>query len=225
MLKKDKPVAQLMPNFDYKIAQFNDFYDLETNNFDESQQELARRLIGYQSRDYLENLFVNDVSQYKFYQGYIREKGTQNAIDKLFKAKYEESDITLDLYPEWMIRTGRIGNTDARENIQITLKDNEVVANPQSIELLNTSNNTKEYARSLGVPAENFYSKPVEYTASTTFAKYDYSTEGVSRDIVQIYKTAGYPKLSQVQHTAYNVSDLLNLDVDFFFISLNLSFR
>ena len=56
MLKRDKPLAQLMPNFDYKIAQFNDFYDLETNNFDESQQALAQHLIGYQSRDYLENL-------------------------------------------------------------------------------------------------------------------------------------------------------------------------
>jgi hypothetical protein len=66
ILKRDKPVAQLMPNFDYKIAQFNDFYDLETDNFDESQQALAQHLIGYQSRDYLENLFVNDISQYKF---------------------------------------------------------------------------------------------------------------------------------------------------------------
>jgi hypothetical protein len=214
MLKAEKPAPQLIPNFDYKISQFNDFYNLESNNFDESQQELAQRLIGYQSRDYLENLFVNDVSQYKFYQGYIREKGTQNAIDKLLKAKYEEADITLDLYPEWMIRTGRIGNTDARENIQITLKDNEIVANPQSIELLNTSNDTKEYPRSLGVPQENFYSKPVEYTASSTFARYDYTTAGTDRDTVQVYKNAGYPQLNQVQHTAFNITELLNLDVN-----------
>ena len=86
MLKAEKPAPQLIPNFDYKISQFNDFYNLESNNFDESQQELAQRLIGYQSRDYLENLFVNDVSQYKFYQGYIREKGTKNAITRLLKA-------------------------------------------------------------------------------------------------------------------------------------------
>ena len=83
MLKNEKPAPQLIPNFDYKISRFNEFYDLESNNFDESQQSLAQHLIGYQSRDYLENLFVNDISQYKFYQGYIREKGTQNAINKL----------------------------------------------------------------------------------------------------------------------------------------------
>ena len=119
MLKRDKPLAQLMPNFDYKIAQFNDFYDLETNNFDESQQALAQHLIGYQSRDYLENLFVNDISQYKFYQGYLRQKGSQNAIDKLLKARFEDEDINIDLYPEWMIRKGEFGNADGKGQFQL----------------------------------------------------------------------------------------------------------
>ena len=174
MYKREKPKPQLIPNFDYKIQQFNDFYNLETNNFDESQQTLAQRLIGYQGRDYLENLFVNDVSQYKFYQGYIREKGTQNAINKILKAQYEEEDISLDLYPEWMIQTGKFGNTDATENIQITLNANEVTANPQSIEVFDTTNFSKNYARSLAVAKPNFHFSPIEYTASTTFSKYDY---------------------------------------------------
>ena len=49
-------MTQLIPNFVYKISQFNKFYDLESNNFDESQEQLAQRLIGYQNRDYLENI-------------------------------------------------------------------------------------------------------------------------------------------------------------------------
>jgi hypothetical protein len=213
-LKDTKPAPQLIPNFEYKITQFNDFYNLETNNFDESQQQLAQRLIGYQSRDYLENLFVNDVSQYKFYQGYIRQKGTQNAIDKILKARYEGSDIQLDQYPEWMIRTGRFGNTDSVESIQITLRDNEITANPQSIELLDNSNDTVGYSRSLAIPKSNFYKKPVDYTASSTFSRLDYTQEGVDRDVTQVYKTAGYPQLEQVQHTALNTNDILNLDMN-----------
>ena len=213
-LKDEKPAPQLIPNFEYKISQFNDFYNLETNNFDESQQQLATRLTGYQSRDYLENLFVNDVSQYKFYQGYIREKGTKNAIDKILKAKYEGEDISLDLYPEWMIRTGNFGNTDAIQNIQITLKDNEITADPQSIELLDTSNETKEYLRSDAIVKDDLYFAPVEYTASDTFKRLDYSKEGVSRDIAQVFKTAGYPQLNQVQHTAFTIDDIVNLDMN-----------
>jgi hypothetical protein len=213
-VKDEKPAPQLIPNFEYKIAQFNDFYELESNNFDESQQQLAQRLTGYQSRDYLENLFVNDVSQYKFYQGYIREKGTQNAIDKILKAKYEGEDISLDLYPEWMIRTGNFGNTDSIENIQITMKDDEITADPQSIELLDTTNDTVEYARSDAIAKDDFYYKPVEYTASTTFKRLDYTKEGVDRDTAQVFKTAGYPQLQQVQHTAFNIDEILNLDMN-----------
>ena len=213
-LKADKPAPQLIPNFEYKISQFNDFYNLETNNFDDSQQQLAQRLIGYQSRDYLENLFVNDVSQYKFYQGYIREKGTQNAIDKILKAQYEGENINLELYPEWMIRTGRFGNTDSVENIQITLKDDETKADPQSIELFDTTNETREYPRSLYVGKDSMYYKPVEYTAATTFGRLDYTKEGVNRDHAQVYKTAGYPQLNQVQHTAFDITDLSNLDMN-----------
>jgi len=213
-LKDEKPAPQLIPNFDYKISQFNDFYNLESNNFDESQQRLAQRLIGYQSRDYLENLFVNDVSQYKFYQGYIREKGTQNAIDKILKVQYEGENINLEMYPEWMIRTGRFGNTDSVENIQITLKDNEVYSNPQSVELFDTTNETKEFTRSISVSKDQMYYKPVDYTASTTFSRLDYTKEGVERDHAQVYKTAGYPQLNQVQHTAFNITDISNLDMN-----------
>ena len=214
ILKEKKPAPQLIPNFDYKISQFSDFYDLESNNFDESQQQLAQRLIGYQSRDYLENLFVNDVSQYKFYQGYIREKGTQNAIDRLLKAKYEGEDIVLDLYPEWMIRAGTLGNTDSVENIQITLRDDEITADPQSLELFDTSNNTLEYLRSNYITKTELYRKPVDYTAATTFSRLDYSQEGVDRDTARVYKTAGYPRLTQVQHTAFDIADILKLDMN-----------
>ena len=214
ILKTEKPSAQLIPNFDYKIAQFNDFYELESNNFDESQQQLAQRLIGYQSRGYLENLFVNDVSQYKFYQGYIREKGTKNAIDRLLKAQYEGENITLDLYPEWMIRTGNFGNTDSIENIQLILKDNELTADPQSLELFDTLNETAEYIRSKYVAKTELYHKPVDFTSATTFSRLDYSKEGIDRDHAQVYKTAGYPQLNQVQHTAFNIADLTNLDMN-----------
>ena len=38
--------------------------------------------------------------------------------------------------------------------------------------------------------------------------------EGVDRDHAQVYKTAGYPQLKQVQHTAFDITDLSNLDMN-----------
>ena len=210
--KSSKPSSELYPNFDYKIAQFNDFYDLETNNFDEGQQVLAQHLTGYQSRDYLENLFVNDISQYKFYQGFIREKGTQSAINKLTRAKFLDENIELSVYPEWLIRTGTFGNVDGKKSIQIKMDDRKFLQDPQSVELLDTTNDALSFNKSASIPSADFYDKPLEYTPSITFDQYDYTKEGCDRDFVQFFKTAGYPRFDDVQHTAFNISDIVNLD-------------
>ena len=212
--KKSKPSPQLIPNFDYKISQFNDFYNLETNNFDEVQQKLAQHLTGYQSRPYLENLFLNDVSQYKFYQGFIREKGTQNAIDRLVKARFYGENINLKVYPEWMIKVGELGNVGGSQSIQFVLSDGSFTSNVQSIELLNNDNQKEEYSRSVSIISDNFYSKPPEYTASNTFSQHDYTQQGYDRDVAQKYKTAGYVRITDPQHTAFNESDILNLSIN-----------
>ena len=212
--KNEKPISQLIPNFDYKISQFNDFYDLESDNFDEGQQKLAQHLTGYQSRDYLENLFLNDVSQYKFYQGFIREKGTQNAIDKLLKAKFLDENISLSIYPEWMIKVGEFGNTQGKNAIQIRMPDDVFVNNIQSIELLDSDVDDVNWVKSVAVRKNEMYQTPLEYTAAQTFNKYDYSLEGVDRDVIQKFRTAGYPRLLDVQHTVFNEQDLLNLDMN-----------
>jgi hypothetical protein len=42
---------------------------------------------------------------------------------------------------------------------------------------------------------------------------YDYTQPGFDRDTVRTYKTAGYVRQQDVQHTAFNQEDILNLDV------------
>jgi len=212
-IKDTKPKPALIPNFDYKINQFNDFYNLETNNFDEDQQSLAQHLIGYQSRSYLENLFVNDISQYKFYQGFIRDKGTQTAIDRLLKAQFNDESLAIETYPEWMIRVGEFGNVDGLKSVQVRLDDDKFTNNIQSIELLDVGT-TQSYNRSVAVTKDQLYLSPLEYTASSTFSRYDYSQEGFDRDSHIVYKTAGWPRRQDVQHTAYDIEQLENLDMN-----------
>ena len=211
--KDNKPRPTLIPNFDYKISQFNDFYNLETNNFDESQQGLAQHLIGYQSRPYLENLFVNDISQYKFYQGFIRDKGTSTAIDRLLKAQFNDESLSIDTYPEWMIRVGEFGNVDALKSVQIKMPDDKFTNNIQSIELLDAGA-TQQYTRSAAISSDDLYSTPLEYTASTTFGRYDYTKQGFDRETPQVLKNAGWPRLQDVQHTSFDIKQLENLDMN-----------
>jgi len=113
ILLDKKPVTQLLPNWTYKAEQFTDFYSLDSDNFDTAQQQLAQHLIGYQKRQYLTNIIKDDVSEFKFYQGMIREKGTQNSLNKLFDVKSALGEESLTFYEEWAIRTGQYGASEA----------------------------------------------------------------------------------------------------------------
>ena len=68
------------------------------------------------------NLFVNDVSQYKFYQGFIREKGTINSITKLLNAQFRSSDTNqYNVFEEWAFRTGAYGGRRTQQDIEFGL--------------------------------------------------------------------------------------------------------
>jgi aspartate carbamoyltransferase regulatory subunit len=132
----------------------------------------------------------------------------------LVKAKFYGENINLTVYPEWMIKLGEFGNLDGSKSIQLALSDNTFTSNAQSIELLNDNNDSKNYTRSVSIISDDFYSKPLEYTASETFPQYDYTQQGYDRDFVQKYKTAGYVRITDAQHTAFDVTDILNLNVN-----------
>ena len=62
-----------LPNFDYKAKQSQDFYDLDSDNFDIEQQKLApfNRIT---QRKYLENIIPDDVSLVQILKHMIRTK-------------------------------------------------------------------------------------------------------------------------------------------------------
>ena len=134
----NRPESKLIPNWDYKANQFFDFYDLDTDSFDVAQQDVAKHLIGYQRRDYLENIINDDVAQYKFYQGMIRDKGTQNVLSKLFDPLSSANKDSLEFYEEWAIRLGTYGASSAFEEVEFLIDESKLLINPQPFELVNS---------------------------------------------------------------------------------------
>jgi len=134
----EKPEMGLIPNFEYKTNQFADFYDLDTDNFDLEQQKFAQHLIGYQNRRYLANIINDDVSQYKFYQGMIQDKGTRNALDKLFDVLGSANKDSLEFYEEWAIKVGQYGSADGFDEVEYILDESKMRLEPQSFELVNS---------------------------------------------------------------------------------------
>ena len=174
----EKPSGGLLPNWEYKTNQFADFYDLDTDNFDAEQQKFAQHLIGYQNRNYLANIINDDVSQYKFYQGFIQDKGTENAFKKLFDVLGSANRDSLEFYEEWAIKSGQYGAVDGFEEVEYLLDEQKFRTEPQPFQLTNQTSDTATDLVYTITPSqvfqtpENYNHRPFpEKTVLDTFTK------------------------------------------------------
>jgi len=201
-----KPVSNLLPNFDYKINQFEDFYSLDIDNFDATQQKLAQHLVGYTPRTYFNNIFSNPITQYKFYQGFIKEKGTKNSIDKLAKVgKFtRQGDITFN--EDWAFRVGEYGSFNTYNELEFTLNENTTLENPYIAKLVDSipdnANPLIDY-----VLSSTLLLTPIKNVTSSTFV----TTPSIFSDNNFILTTAGYVRQDDVTATAYNKNSLLDI--------------
>lgn len=202
----EKPESDLLTNFDYRIGQFTDFYEPNTSSFDSSLQELSERFLGFQKRNYLSNLIVDDVSQLKFYQGMIQEKGTQNSITKLFGALGSKGEESIDFFEEWAIKTGMYGSFEDIEQIELSLTDKDMIESPQSILFTDTIPN-KNFDKIYRVRPVDLIDKPSDYT-SDVFTVKNNPTEYV--------KTSGYVDLNDIDFETSSEDDLALGNVNVF---------
>jgi hypothetical protein len=210
---KDSPTAKLIPNFDYKVEQFRDFYNLDASIFDSDQQALARHLIGYQPRSYLSNVIIDDVAQYKFYQGFIKEKGTMNSITKLFDALRSSGFSTVDVKEEWAFKLGDYGASDAYSEIEIPLIEGSIRYNPQDIVLSNNPLDLTDLSifnvtpRMISIKPSSYDSNPF----STVKIDQEQNDYGVFK-----YPVAGYVRPTDVNLIMFNEATLMNYDINYF---------
>ena len=196
------PKKQLVSNFDYKIKQFSDYFEVSSEGIDQSQRDLARHTIGYQQRDYLQNLAQDPVSQFQLYQGFVKEKGTANAITKIFGKLSRSGSDSIELNEEWAFLLGKMGGVDQLTEVEIQLVKNKFELNPQLflIESSETLINTDQNYR---LTANDFTIATIPYTTNINPVSIDASPEF----------TAGYLSTNNYDHVIATRSDLTSLDI------------
>jgi len=202
-----KPVQQLFSNFDYKVAQFKDFYDLDSDNLDIEQQKIAQHLIGYQKRDYLKNIIPNDISQYKFYQGFIQDKGTKNSLIKLFDVLSNTDKDSLEFFEEWAIRVGLYGGVDIFSEYSYILPEKDFRLNPQPV-LITDNTVVDEIDLILRLSKSNAYVKPDTNNNYNLLPTFHIGAEDFK------FRTAGYVDPDNVNHTLVIIDELLEKNID-----------
>lgn len=130
----------LLPNFSQNAVKFADIYDVDLIPYDEKLTIYSNSLIGYRRREYLNNLGLDPVSQIKFYQGFIKDKGTENAI-KAFERAIFGNDVenTIELYEEWGARVGVYGSIDNNPEYSFIIKNSVFDDNPVTYQMLDAN--------------------------------------------------------------------------------------
>ena len=199
----EKPTSELVTNFDYRISQFTDFYDLDSDSFDIEQQKMAQHLIGYQKRQYLANIINDDVSQFKFYRGAIADKGTMNVFTKLFDALGNTAD-NLEFYEEWAIQVGRFGAVDDVQQVEYNLKQDKMQESPQSVELVRTLPTTN-FDKIYRILPNEVFDRPADYDHTP------FPTKTVTNEYI---RTAGYTNEGDVDYIVNNYIDLAGVNTN-----------
>ena len=198
----DKPEPKLYANFDYRVEQFGDFYDLDSDNLDTEQQRMAQHLIGYQKRKYLQNIINNEVSQYKFYQGMLQEKGTRNSLTKLFDVLSGTDTDSLEFYEEWAIKNGQYGAVAGFDEVEYILDETKFRLVPQPV-LLTDNASGKETDLIYRIQSHETYLKPQKYNHKP------FPTKCV---IDTFTKNSGYVYVKDVDYTLFRYTQLVDLN-------------
>jgi len=196
------PRKQLVSNFDYKIKQFSDYFETSTDGIDQSQRSLARHAVGYQQRDYLQNLSQDAVSQFQIYKGFIREKGTANSITKIFDKLSRSGSDSIQLNEEWAFLLGKFGGTDQNTELEIQLEKNKYIVNPQPF-LVQSVKDTSVTDQNYRINLDDFTIAPLPYTSNIFPTTSD----------VELTQTAGYLTNLHYDNVIRTIDQLTTLDI------------
>jgi hypothetical protein len=200
------PTKGLVSNFDYRINQFEDYFETDADGLGSSQRDLSRHVVGYQTREYLQAMAEDNVSQFRIYQGFIKEKGTLNAVTKVFDKLSRTESGGIELNEEWAFRVGRFGGTDQFNETEFRILKNDFKLNPQPIIIAPSEESTDVLDLYMRVPEKNFTVAPIPFTANLNPTKdYPLST-----------RTAGYVSALDVDFAIKSYDDILNLDITAF---------
>lgn len=110
----------------------------------QSISELSKHQIGFQQRGYLQNLLLEDTTEFQFYQGFIRQKGTKGTINRLVRdTAVIPLESTFAYYEEYAFRASRFGSTAINTGIDFVIPQNQYINNPQQITVYGVQNSAR----------------------------------------------------------------------------------
>ena len=200
-IQKDSIQTGLLPNFGFNAAQFNRIYDVDYPPISETFQAYSASLIGFRQRQYLTDLGIGVPTQTKFYQGFIKEKGSMNAIDALTKANFNNVQGNISVYEEWAFRTGLYGGINSNNYSEFVLDQSVFTTNPVTFTVADTYGTGNII---VDLTLANIYT--ASNTSSTNTAMY---LNRVDNKYIRDLPDIGYVNLTDVDYTIFDINNIV----------------
>ena len=202
----------LLPNFDTLGRNFESFYDVNAVNLESETDKYGKGAIGYQNREYFNKIGLDDVSQVKFYQGMLQEKGTKNAVDKLVRSKFDQISSDISFYEEWAIRNAEYGAVDVNCRVEIKLDEEGFTDNPQVIKTVKSTQEKSDINSKTEYTTEELFKAPSDITYDWVPTRKSFVQGHNEKTFYDnLYPNAGYPKLTDADSTLYFGKDAATL--------------
>ncbi len=192
------PSGSLIPNIEYVISSLSNLYDADDDLLPNDFTDRALALVAYSPRLYFNNITTNPVSQFKFYQGYIRSKGTLGAIKTLERAKFRGVSPNITVNEEWAVRVGAYGAVSTVREIETLVHGDD----SQGTRLVKYLSNTDTRLPTSVIQSTSRLAAPADYIPEQTFP--------VSVNEFSM-PTAGYVNIEDVTATAFNEASLTDI--------------
>jgi hypothetical protein len=203
-IQKSAIQTGLLPGFALNAQEFTNFYDVDNPPANEMFQEYSAGLIGFRQREYLTQLGISVPTQTKFYQGFIKEKGSHNSINALTKANFNNVSGNIGIYEEWAFRVGTYGGVNSNQFKEFLLDQAVFKTNPVAFVSTNSYNTGNIIVQLNGNSAStnsNVYN--ASNLVSTVTSIYSDRTDEI---YINDLPTAGYVNVADVDYTQYDIA-------------------
>lgn len=199
----------LLPNFSYNAGKSQRYNDLTNPELQGDFSRFVGSEIGFRERDYLTNFGIDLPTQAKFYQGFIRQKGSLNAVTALTAVGFNSITSNISLYEEWAIRVGEYGALNNNQYLELQLTEGQYNGDPVTFTLLPNSTSTTNNI--IGVYPGNLY------LTSVGLSNFDPAIF-TNRDDTSFYEndisTAGYVSVGDVDLQIFDMANYSQLDAN-----------
>jgi hypothetical protein len=198
-IQTDNVKTGLLQNFGHNAGQFNNIYDIDNPPTDSMLQEYSAGLIGFRQRQYLTDLGVSLPTQTKFYQGFIKEKGSMNAIAALTKSNFNNVQGNINVYEEWAFQSATYGGINTNNFREFVLDQSVFNTNPVAFTIADHYSTENIIAN---LTLANVYN--ASNTTSTVTSVY---TNRIDSTYMADLPGVGYANLNDIDHTIFDIAN------------------